>query len=421
MMTGTNRYSEYKDSGVQWLGRIPRHWKTIRIKHLLNERVDKSKDGKEEPLSMSQKRGIIPTKLMEVVPNMAASFIGAKKVFVNDLVFNKLKAHLGVFAISNYDGLVSPDYAVYYPTAIANGRFLDYLFHTQLYIGEFKRNARGIVIGLTRLYTNQLFAIPCVYPPLSEQCAIVSYLDEKVGSIDTCISGKEEEIEKLKLLKQSIIAKAVTQGLDENVEMKESGIQWLSKIPKHWEVDRVGSCFRERKTKVSDEDYLALSVSKAFGVSPQLDNVALTNAKGETRKLVKQGDYVVNSRSDRKGSCGVSDYEGCVSLIYIVLQPMRLEKKYVHYLFRSNTWVEEFYRNGKGIVADLWTTNYQSMKSMIIPLPPLPEQQAIVAYIDEKTKAIDTLVSQLEMQIERLKIYKQRLISDVVTGQIKVF
>ena len=107
------RYSEYKDSGVQWLGEIPGHWKAVRVKALLSERVDKSDTGLEEPLSMSQKYGIIPTKEMDVVPNMASTFIGAKRVFKRDLVFNKLKAHLGVFAISKYDGLVSPDYAVY--------------------------------------------------------------------------------------------------------------------------------------------------------------------------------------------------------------------------------------------------------------------------------------------------------------------
>ena len=121
------RYDTYKDSGVQWLGEIPGHWKTIRVKSLLSERVDKSTTGLEEPLSMSQKVGIIPTKEMDVVPNMASSYIGAKKVFKSDLVFNKLKAHLGVFAISQYDGLVSPDYAVYTPNELVCLPYMEYL------------------------------------------------------------------------------------------------------------------------------------------------------------------------------------------------------------------------------------------------------------------------------------------------------
>ena len=200
---------------------------------------------------------------------------------------------------------------------------------------------------------------------------------------------------------------------------KDSGVQWLGEIPGHWEMSKISSHFRQRNEKVSDKDYPALSVSKQ-GVTPQLDNVALSNAEGTSRKLVKVGDYAVNSRSDRKGSCGVSKYEGSVSLITIVLEPFNINGEYVHYLFRSNPWVEEFYRNGRGIVADLWTTNYQMMKSMYMPVPPLSEQKQIVSYLDAKTSQIDKLIAHITKEIECIKEYKQRLISDVVTGQIKV-
>jgi restriction endonuclease S subunit len=413
------RYSEYKDSGVQWLGEIPGHWKTVRVKALLSERVDKSDTGLEEPLSMSQKYGIIPTKEMDVVPNMASTFIGAKRVFMRDLVFNKLKAHLGVFAISKYDGLVSPDYAVYTPNERTYLPFMEYVFHTPLYIGEFTRRATGAAIGLTRLYTNGLFAIPFLYPPIEEQHSIVSYLDDKCGKIDKMLEGKQKQIELLAEMKQRIIADAVTCGLNPNVKMKATNIPWLPEIPEHWEMTKVSSHFKQRNEKVSDKDYPALSVSKQ-GVTPQLANVALSNAEGSSRKLVKVGDYAVNSRSDRKGSCGVSKYEGSVSLITIVLEPFNIDGDYVHYLFRSNPWIEEFYRNGRGIVADLWTTNYQMMKSMYMPIPPRSEQHAIVSFIKEKEEKIDTLTSKLQQEIESIKEYKQRLISDVVTGQIKV-
>ena len=184
-------------------------------------------------------------------------------------------------------------------------------------------------------------------------------------------------------------------------------------------MSKISSHFRQRNEKVSDKDYPALSVSKQ-GVTPQLGNVALSDAEGASRKLVKVGDYAVNSRSDRKGSCGVSKYEGSVSLITIVLEPFGINGEYVHYLFRSNPWVEEFYRNGRGIVADLWTTNYQMMKSMYMPVPPLSEQMQIVSYLDAKCSKIDKLIANVTKEIERIKEYKQRLISDVVTGQIKV-
>ena len=195
---------------------------------------------------------------------------------------------------------------------------------------------------------------------------------------------------------------------------KDSGVQWLGEIPGHWDMSKISSHFRQRNEKVSDKDYPALSVSKQ-GVTPQLDNVALSNAEGTSRKLVKVGDYAVNSRSDRKGSCGVSKYEGSVSLITIVLEPFNINGEYVHYLFRSNPWVEEFYRNGRGIVADLWTTNYQMMKSMYMPVPPLSEQRSIVSYLDDKCGKIDEWVTKKQKEVEHLQELKQRVIADAVT------
>lgn len=218
---------------------------------------------------------------------------------------------------------------------------------------------------------------------------------------------------------QKDITNAITRGLNPNVKFKPTNISWLPEIPEHWKMSKVSSHFRQRNEKVSDKKYSPLSVSK-IGVTPQLDNVALSNAEGNSRKLVKVGDYAVNSRSDRKGSCGVSNYEGSVSLITIVLEPFDIDGGYVHYLFRSSPWVEEFYRNGRGIVADLWTTNYQMMKGMYLPVPPIEEQHAIVSYITERVAKIDSLIEKLNKEIECIKEYKQRLISDVVTGQIKV-
>ena len=177
--------------------------------------------------------------------------------------------------------------------------------------------------------------------------------------------------------------------------------------------------FRLRSEKVSEKDFPPLSVAK-IGVVPQLSDVAISMAEGDTRKLVREGDYVVNSRSDRKGSCGIAPRDGSVTTISIVLEPHDIDRKYVHYLFRSTPWVEEFYRNGRGIVADLWTTRYQEMRNMLFPLPPLAEQKAIVAYIEARAEKIDAAVAKLEAEVAALKEYKQRLIADVVTGQRRV-
>ena len=154
---------------------------------------------------------------------------------------------------------------------------------------------------------------------------------------------------------------------------KDSGEQWLGQVPSHWEIKRLGSYFIERRVGVSDKDYERLSVTK-FGVFPQWENVAKTN-DGDNRKLVKAGDFVINSRSDRRGSSGVSDRDGSVSLINIVLKPRQnIYGRFCNYLLKSHAFIEEYYRNGRGIVADLWTTRYDEMKLIKLALPPIEEQ-----------------------------------------------
>ena len=207
---GLDRNVPLKDSGVEWIGFIPTTWRIIRVKQLLKERGERSVDGTEEPLSMSQKLGLVPTKMLDTIPNMASSFVGAKLTFVDDLVFNKLKAHLGVFSVSKYDGLVSPDYAVYYSTGKVHLKYLEYLFKTPQCISEFRKRSTGIAAGLTRLYTDGLFAIECPYPTMDEQIAIVNYLNEKCSQIDRLIAVKQTKIEKLEQYKKSIIYEYVT-------------------------------------------------------------------------------------------------------------------------------------------------------------------------------------------------------------------
>lgn len=207
---GVRSEREMKDSGVAWIGTYPSNWKIIKIKWLLHERKDRSITGLEEPLSMSQKKGLIPTKDMDSIPNMASSFIGAKLVYKGDLVFNKLKAHLGVFSVSKYNGLVSPDYAVYHSTGPANLNFLELLFKTPQYINEFKKKSSGVGAGLTRLYTGDLYSIYCALPPLVEQEEIADYLDAKCTEIDKLIAKKEQLVKEMESYKKSLIYEVVT-------------------------------------------------------------------------------------------------------------------------------------------------------------------------------------------------------------------
>lgn len=179
---------------------------------------------------------------------------------------------------------------------------------------------------------------------------------------------------------------------------------------------KIRGLFAERREIVSDSIWEALSVSKD-GVTPQLATAVKTDNK-DNRKKVCKGDFVVNSRSDRKGSCGFSVYNGSVSLINIVLYPSspnRISQGYYHYLLRSNNYIEEFYRNGRGIVADLWTTHYSEMRNIFLPLPPLYEQEAIVAYLEEKVAQMDSLAAKQEAQIAYLRELKQAIIARAVT------
>lgn len=197
-------------------------------------------------------------------------------------------------------------------------------------------------------------------------------------------------------------------------EYKESGVKWLGEIPSHWEVKRLGSFFSERKEKVSDQDYAPLSVTKQ-GIFPQLENVAKTN-DGDNRKLVKEGDFVINSRSDRKGSSGVSELDGSVSLINLVLQPRKtIFGPFCNYLLKSYGFIEENYRNGRGIVADLWTTRYNEMKMIKVAMPSLEEQKTISSYLDTATSEIDKAIAMQQKMIDLLNERKQIIIQNAVT------
>ena len=420
----TIRYDTYKDSGVQWLGEIPGHWECVRLNKLAYLKTGSTPKFFENKLFDETIDWYTPSDFNEDFSLGKARRRLNRKDF-EDCGLNYIPANsVLLIGIGATAGKVSCNTRECYSnqqitSIIPNNRMIS--FYMMLYL----RSIRNIILKTAHYTTlpilNNLFlaGISLPLPPLSEQRFIVSYLDDKCGKIDEWVTKKQKEVEHLQELKQRVIADAVTRGLNPHVKMKATNIPWLKEIPEHWDMSKISSHFRQRNEKVSDKDYPALSVSKQ-GVTPQLDNVALSNAEGTSRKLVKVGDYAVNSRSDRKGSCGVSKYEGSVSLITIVLEPFNINGEYVHYLFRSNPWVEEFYRNGRGIVADLWTTNYQMMKSMYMPVPPLSEQRSIVSYLDSKTSKIDKLIAHITKEIECIKEYKQRLISDVVTGQIKV-
>lgn len=425
-----NKYETYKDSGVQWLGKIPSHWDCVRLKNLgtCQNGVSKGGDyfGDGFPFvsySDAYKNIVLPATVQGLARSTEDDRI-AYSVEKGDVLFTRTSETIDEIGFASTcletikDSVFAGFLIRFRPnTCSIIPEYYKYYFRS-MHLRKFFTKEMNIV---TRASLSQqlLGQLKVLIPSIDEQKSISSYLDRKCDCLDEWLSKKQKEVECLQELKQRVIADAVTRGLNSDVKMKATDITWLPEVPEHWDMSKISSHFRQRNEKVSDKEYPALSVSK-LGVTPQLDNVALSNAEGASRKLVKVGDYAVNSRSDRKGSGGVSKYDGSVSLITIVLEPFDIDGEYVHYLFRSNPWVEEFYRNGRGIVADLWTTNFQMMKGMYMPVPPLEEQKQIVAHIADKTSKIDKLIANINKEIENIKEYKQRLISDVVTGQIKV-
>ncbi len=195
---------------------------------------------------------------------------------------------------------------------------------------------------------------------------------------------------------------------------KDSGIPWIGMIPSDWSSDLIGNLYTLRNEKVSDKDYPPLSVGK-MGVVPQLETAAKTD-DGDNRKLVRVGDFAINSRSDRRGSCGISNYDGSVSLINTILTPRgEMNPKYFNWFFHTEQFADEFYKWGHGIVDDLWTTRWQEMKRIAISVPPLPTQQRIADFLDRKCAEIDELAALQETMIAELKRYKQSVITEAVT------
>lgn len=208
-------------------------------------------------------------------------------------------------------------------------------------------------------------------------------------------------------------------NINNQYSVKPSGVPWLGDIPAGWKMERLGVLYTHRNEKVSDKDFPPLSVTMK-GVVPQLATAAKTD-DGDNRKLVRKGDFAINSRSDRRGSCGISAYDGSVSLINTILTPRgQMSPAYFDWLFHTEAFADEFYKWGHGIVDDLWTTRWSEMKRIQIVRPPLPEQRAIADYLDEKCGAIDAAIAEAKKGIEEYKAWKKSLIFEAVTGKRRV-
>lgn len=406
---------EMKDSGIEWIADIPEHWSVSKIGGLYSLRMTKVSDRDYPPLSVTNK-GILPQLETAAKTN---AHDDRKLVCKGDFAINSRSDRRGSCGISSYTGSVSLINTILHPMTEMHPQYYDWLFHTIQFGDEFYKWGHGIVDDLWTTGWQDMKKISIPTPPITEQAVIADFLDEQCAEIDTLVTDIQSQIEALEEYKRSVITEAVTKGLDPDVEMRDSGVQWIGEIPTHWTLIRIGSLYGLRTQKVSDIDYPPLSVTK-MGVLPQLDTVAKTNAHDD-RKLIVKGDFVINSRSDRRGSCGISDYTGSVSLINTVLFPItEMNPRYYNWYFHTVGFADEFYRWGHGIVDDLWTTGWQDMKNILISVPPLDEQQRIADYLDSKCAEIDNIITEKKQQIETIEEYKKSLIFEYVTGKKEV-
>ena len=406
-----------KDSGIKWIGTIPEEWEVEEISKLFTQRNTKVSDFDFPPLSVT-KKGIVPQ-----LESAAKSddHTNRKLVKKDDFVINSRSDRKMSSGVSEFDGSVSLINLVMIPKQEKlSVSFVKYLLKNYGFAEEFYRWGTGIVDDLWSTNWERGKKIQLPIPPISEQQRIAKFLDEKTVLIDDIITDTKQTIEELKSYKKSLITEIVTKGLNKSVKLVSSNIEWIGTIPEHWKVEEISKLFTQRNKKVSDFDFPPLSVTKK-GIVPQLESAAKSDDH-TNRKLVKKDDFVINSRSDRKMSCGVSEYEGSVSLINLVMIPKqeKLSIAFVKYLLKNYGFAEEFYRWGTGIVDDLWSTNWERGKKIQLPIPPISEQQQIVKFLDEKTVLIDILIEEKYNLISEYENYKKSMIYEYVTGKKRV-
>lgn len=282
-------------------------------------------------------------------------------------------------------------------------------------------NASTYGAKMPRVSSIFMLPLPIPLPPLPEQEAIVAYLEGKVSLIDELVKKQEKQIDLLRELKQSVIAKAVTQGVNKDVALRSSGIPWMGEIPEHWEVKRIKYIFSECSEKGYPNEPVLCSTQK-YGVIPQsmYENRVVEVNKGlEGLKLVKEGDFVISLRSFQ-GGIEYAYYQGIISAAYTILRLNHdCNSDYIKHLLKSFPFVQLLQTCVTGI-REGQNINYALLRKNFLPIPPLPEQEAIVSYISRKTSEIDKLIAKQEAQITQLRELKQTLIADAVTGRINV-
>ena len=408
-----NRYESYKDSGVEWIGEIPSLWKTMKVRSCFRERCEKISDKIFAPLSVT-KNGILPQLDTAVKTDNGDN---RKKVLIGDFVVNSRSDRKGSCGISEYDGSVSLINTVLKPLNIL-ADYVHYMFRSNNYIEEYYRQGRGIVADLWTTRYSEMKNIQIPYPPITEQQAIVDYLKDKTLKIEQYVSEREREL--LDSLKQSEIANVVTRGLNPNVRMKDSGIFWVPQIPSHWKTTKLKHILVKLYREKSEDAELLVCSNKGKVIKKGDAKMGLVADNNDIYQGVCKGDLLIHGMDTWHGAIAISDYDGmCTPVVHVC--DSNQNKKFVAFYLQFMALAKVFKLISNGVRQN--TSDFRSwdkVGAIPIMLPPLVEQQAIVDYIEAKLSKIDSCMTDLQAEIDYLKEFKQRLISDVVTGQICV-
>lgn len=416
------RYSTYKDSGVKWIGEIPSHWETRKIKYIFTERSEKGYP--DEPvLCSTQKYGVIPQSMYEnrvVVVNKGLE--GLKLVRKGDFVIS-LRSFQGGIEYAHYRGIISAAYTILELDHGIDADFIKYLLKSYYFVQLLQTCVTGIREGQNINYAllrKNFIALPS----LSEQRAIASFLNMELGKIDTYVDKEQQLIERLRELKQSVIARAVTRGINPNVKMKQSGVNWIGEIPEHWKVKRLGSFFVENRSVNSNLKSTEAYKFNYGSLVRKDENVDIKEVEETYRKytFINERDIVINGLNlnyDFVSQRVAQSYnKGIITSAYLVLTPREgVNDSFYCYLFKAMDNMKLFHSMGTGIRL---TLSFRDLKSQQLPVPPLSEQRAIVDYICSTTSKIDKLISEKTKEMEYMKELRQRIISDAVTGKIDV-
>ena len=418
------RYLENEGRKPAFFGSIPTHWDTVRCAHLFQiKNITKTSD--EINLSVYRDYGVVKRDSRDDnynrVPEDTSNY---KLVEPGDFVFNKMKCWQGSLGVSEYRGIVSPAYTICSPKKPFHGKYLHYLLRSRPYVQELRRLSYGVRIGQWELRFKDFKDVVVPYPSVSEQTQIANFLDHKTAQIDELIRAKERKIELLGEYRASLIQQVVTKGLDPNVEMKPSGLEWIGEIPKSWSTINTKYLFRlVTEPAPKNNDYELLSIYTDIGVKPRKELEERGNRATTTDGywLVKKGDFIVNKLLAWMGAIGLSNYEGVTSPAYDILRKIRpLNERFYEYLLRCGLYFTEFKKRSRGIMDVRLRLYFSQFGTIPLVFPPVHEQHEIVNFLDRQTEKIDKLRSNEEHIVKLLKEYRQSIISEVVTGKIDV-